>query len=108
LRPTDTIAFLFDKTFATLLEDLRYPQDTQVVIDRIGRTLTSPYQIQDRTVQLGFNLGAVIHDQRYQSADELLEITEETMKQARQVGSNRHLIVPAYGSAPMEYMAPYN
>ena len=70
--------------------------------------LTHPYRIEGQTIPLVFSLGAVVHDQRYQSAAELLDITEETMEQARQAGANRHLIVPAYGSAPMEYMAPYN
>lgn len=108
LRPTDTIAFMFEKTFATLLEDLKRPEDTQVVIDRIERTLTHPYRIQDQTIPLAFSLGAAVHDQRYKCADELLNVTEETMKQARQAGRNCHLIVPAYGSAPMECMALYN
>jgi diguanylate cyclase (GGDEF)-like protein len=108
LRPTDTIAFLFEKTFATLLEDLKRPQDTQVVIDRIERTLAHPYEIQGKTIPLAFSLGAVIHDQGYKCAAELFNTTEETMKLARQTGNNRHLIVPTYGSAPMEFIAPSN
>jgi diguanylate cyclase (GGDEF)-like protein len=108
LRPTDTTAFLHDKIFATLLEDLRYPHDIQVVIERIENKIIPPYQIQNKTVHLSYNLGAVIHDLRYPGPAELLQTTEETLQMAYETRKNCHLIVPEYGGAPLEQMAPLN
>jgi len=108
LRPTDTTAFLYDKTFATLLEDLRDPQDIQVVIERIENTIAHPYQIQDKTFQLSYNLAAVVHDKGYKDPDELFHTAEETLKLAHQSRQNCHLIVPAYGGVPLERMPPLN
>ena len=108
LRPTDTTAFLYDKTFATLLEDLRYPHDIQVVIERIENTIAHPYQIQDKTFQLSYNLGAVVHDKGYKEPSEILHTAEETMKLAHQSRKNCHLIVPAFGGDPLEHMPPLN
>jgi diguanylate cyclase (GGDEF)-like protein len=105
-RPTDTTAFLYDKTFATLLEDLRFPQDIQVVIDRIEKKIIPPYQIQNQTVELSYNLGAVVHDRRYRGPEELLQKTEETLKLAHRYRRNSHLIVPEYGGAPREQLTP--
>ena len=108
LRPTDTTAFLYEKTFAALLEDLRYAHDIQVVIERLENKIIPPYQIQNKTVQLSYNLGAVIHDPRYPGPAELLQTTEETLQLALETRKNCHLIVPEYGGAPLEQMAPLN
>lgn len=102
LRPTDTIACLLGRSFATLHEELRQPQDIQVIINRIQKTLAPPYGVNDKTYRLEISLGAVIHDRRYKMPQEILDRSEKAMELARRTGGCKHLIVPSYNMAPIE------
>ena len=102
VRPTDTVACLIGKTFATLHEDLKRPEDIQVITDRIHRKLAAPIVVDDHTYRVEVFLGAVIHDKRYSAAREMLEKTEETMHLARRKRDTGQLIIPAYGLPPTE------
>jgi diguanylate cyclase (GGDEF)-like protein len=102
VRPTDTVACLIGKTFATLHEDLKRPEDIQVITDRIQRKLAKPIKVNNHTYRVEVFLGAVVHDKHYTAAREMLEKTEETMQLARRKRDTGQLIIPAYGLPPTE------
>jgi PleD family two-component response regulator len=98
IRPTDTIAHLSDGKFASLHEELKGPEDVRIIIDRLQEKLKAPFKIEGEDYDLSINLGAVIHDRRYQSTDEIITAAENAMSLALDNGEKSQKIVRSYGA----------
>lgn len=97
IRPADTIAHLAEGKFASLHEELKGPEDVPIIIDRIQQKLASPYIIHGKSYNLVIELGAVIHDRRYQKAEEILSAAEDAMALAIENDHENQKIVVSYG-----------
>jgi PleD family two-component response regulator len=85
-RPTDTIARLDNEQFATLHEDLKNPDDLQVLIERLRAGLSDPFQIGDREYHMELSIGAAIHSPKYSQPVDLLEAARQAWEVASQTG----------------------
>ena len=101
VRLTDTVARPAGTTFCTLLEDIKSPQNVQIVIDRIEDNVCGAYDWFGQTVLIAIYLGAVVYDRHYNKPEEILKITQDTLSAARASTDNKHLIVPTYGQPPI-------
>jgi len=79
IRQTDTPARLSGNTFVTLFENIKEPEDTQIINERIRRNLLLPYTIKGRSHKINFQIGSVIHDRRYHNPTDVLSAAEETI-----------------------------
>jgi diguanylate cyclase (GGDEF)-like protein len=82
LRPTDTLARLSGWKFATLHEELKHPDDIEVIIKRIHNELSKPYEIGGDTFQLTINYGGVVYHPVYKKAEDLFTTSEKALNQA--------------------------
>jgi PleD family two-component response regulator len=85
-RPTDTIARLNSVQFATLHEDLKEPEDLQVLIQRLREGLADPFQLGDRQFTLELSIGAAIHSPKYDKPVELLDAARQAWELASKAG----------------------
>ncbi len=85
-RPTDTIARLNTEQFATLHEDLKEPEDLQVLIQRLRAGLADPFQLGDRQFNLELSIGAAMHSPKYDQPVELLEAARQAWELASKAG----------------------
>jgi PleD family two-component response regulator len=85
-RPTDTIARLNSEQFATLHEDLKNPEDLQVLIQRLRDGLSDPFELGDHQYHLVLSIGAAIYSPKYDQPVELLEAARQAWELASKVG----------------------
>ena len=83
LRLTDTIARFSGWKFATLHEELKKPEDIQVVQARLAEKLSEPYQVGEEELEVTVHFGVAVHDRSYASSAALLEAAEADLEQAR-------------------------
>jgi diguanylate cyclase (GGDEF)-like protein len=79
VRPTDAVARISGWKFATLHEDLKQPGDLQVILSRLEEKLSKPYAIGEESLDVKFQLGAVLHDPIYEQPNEILKAAEKAM-----------------------------
>ena len=80
VRPTDAIARLSGWKFASLHEDLKHPDDIQVILKRLRQILSEPYQVDDRPYHLTIRVGWAIHDRQYQTPHEILKRADQALE----------------------------
>jgi diguanylate cyclase (GGDEF)-like protein len=80
LRPTDTVARLSHFKFATLHEELKRPQDVDVIANRIRTILTPPFRVENRNYALSFRIGKATSADHYEKADEILALAERNIQ----------------------------
>jgi diguanylate cyclase (GGDEF)-like protein len=86
LRPTDTIARLSGWKFATLHEELKHPDDIEVIIKRVQNELSKPFEVEDDSYQLAINYGAVVFHPEYKSPVDMFNAAEKALDQALAFG----------------------
>ena len=96
VRPTDTVARFSGWKFAALLEELTKPEDIKIIINRMHEALAAPFTLSSNTYELGVSFGAALHNRSYRQPEELLQVAERAMEQARSSGQNGVYI----GSSP--------
>jgi diguanylate cyclase (GGDEF)-like protein len=82
-RPTDTIARIKEEQFVTLHEDLKHPEDIQVLISRLRQSLSAPFQIDKYIYRVQPTIGAVLLTEKYQHPLEILDAVIQMMELAR-------------------------
>jgi diguanylate cyclase (GGDEF)-like protein len=83
-RLTDTISKFLGDQFVTLHEDLKKPDDFQVLSSRLKESLEVPYKVDDRIYHARIWIGSVLHDKKYKQPLELLEAASHLMEVSRQ------------------------
>jgi diguanylate cyclase (GGDEF)-like protein len=86
VRPTDTLARFAGWKFAALLEELTKPKDMKVIINRVQEAMSQPFTWESRTYELGVCLGAAIHNRGYRQPEDVMQVAERAMEQARSSG----------------------
>lgn len=81
LRLTDTIARLSGWKFVILVEELKKPEDTQVIIERLKENLSGSYLVGDISHTMGLTFGAAVLGQGYTKPEDLLLAAERSLEQ---------------------------
>ncbi len=87
-RPTDTFARLDGKHFASLHEELKKPEDLDVLVERLHQAITQTVVIGERCFVTHVHIGAVLHEQRYTHAEDMLAAAEAALAQSHPPAAN--------------------
>jgi diguanylate cyclase (GGDEF)-like protein len=79
VRPTDAVARLAGWKFATLHEDLNKPEDIQMIVKRLNEKLSKPYEINNESYQVKFEILAVVHEPHYRQPVDILNAAQKAM-----------------------------
>jgi diguanylate cyclase (GGDEF)-like protein len=80
LRPTDTIAHIGGWKFAVLNEDLKGPDDPEIINRRLREKLIEPIEVESLSYSLIGRLGVVTFQSGYQDPKQILEEAELAME----------------------------
>jgi diguanylate cyclase (GGDEF)-like protein len=80
LRPTDTIARLSRNKFASLHEELKKPEDVNLIANRIRTILTPSFHVGEHSYLLEFRIGKAVRSDYYEKAEEIMALAERNMK----------------------------
>lgn len=81
-RPTDTFARLDGVRFAGLFEELNQPADMDVLVERLQTAVAPLVVLGKRIFYVEARIGAALHQQRNQRAEDLLDAAEAALAQA--------------------------
>ncbi len=82
LRLTDTIARAAGWKFVTLHEEMKKPEDIQVIKERLKEALSQPYLVGSEKVDVRLAFGVAVHERRFQHAEEVLLAAETALEAA--------------------------
>ncbi|NCC24521.1 MAG: EAL domain-containing protein [Deltaproteobacteria bacterium] len=89
LRNMDTMARLGGDEFAILLEELRSPRETILVVKRIRQMMARPLTIDGQPLHTSASIGIVLETEGYERAEDLLRDADIAMYQAKDLGRDR-------------------
>ena len=95
LREDDTLARLGGDEFVLLLSNLRHPEESHGVLDRMLRGISQPIRIREAEVQVSASIGVTLYPQDDADADTLLRHADQAMYTAKQEGKNRYHLFDA-------------
>ncbi len=81
-RPTDTFGRLDRDRIVALYEDLKQPEDVDVIIQRLRQGLTRAFEINRRTYHLQPKIGAALYDPAYSAPVEILRTAVQALESA--------------------------
>ncbi len=79
-RPTDSFARLDRERIVALFEDLKHPDDVEVIIRRLHQVLAEPFDAGGRSATLMLKVGVILNKPRYKSAEAILEAAIEALE----------------------------
>lgn len=88
VREVDTVARMGGDEFTIILEGLSNEEDLVVVARRITRSLSEPFNIQERQTSIGVSIGITIYPTDDHEIDDLLRHADAAMYRAKQRGGN--------------------
>jgi diguanylate cyclase (GGDEF)-like protein len=91
-RPTDTLARLYGETFATLHDDIKEPDDAEIITKRMLEKLCAPFDIREEPLSLSFSFGVVADGRAYANPLDILSLSEKKMEAVRKLGGNQYAI----------------
>jgi diguanylate cyclase (GGDEF)-like protein/PAS domain S-box-containing protein len=83
VRGVDTVARFGGDEFAVLLGDLRRPSDAVRVVERVQKSLQSPFSLQDHEVFTSASIGVVLGSTAYALPEEMLRDADTAMYRAK-------------------------
>lgn len=92
VRPTDIVARLGGDEFAILLEDLRHPDDTIEVAQRIQKQFSQAFKVGDYEVFSTASVGITYSTLNYQIATHVLRDADIALYQAKANGQNQYVV----------------
>ena len=87
IRASDTLARFGGDEFAILLDDLHDPLETLRVIERIRRSLSSPFLLDGHEIFAGASIGVVLGTERYERPEEIMRDADIAMYRAKENGN---------------------
>jgi diguanylate cyclase (GGDEF)-like protein len=104
-RVVDTVARLSGDEFAILLDDLENWDDAIEITERLLEQLSTPIQLEERTVFTGASIGIVFGSQQYQDGVEVLRDADIAMYRAKNLGKGRYAIFDQDMYAQTKYLS---
>lgn len=92
VRPTDTLARLGGDEFTLLLEEIEDVDAVIRVIERVLRSFSEPFQIQQDEIFSSASVGICLVSGDYQSAQEVLRDADIAMYKAKEEGQGRKFV----------------
>ncbi|MGK7916790.1 MAG: diguanylate cyclase [Prochloraceae cyanobacterium] len=86
LRSEDIIARLGDDEFAILLENMKAPNCAVNIAERIGKELTSPFNLNGHKVFANASIGIALSTTNYDRPEEILRQADTAMSHAKMLG----------------------
>ena len=83
LRPTDTIARVSGLKFIILIEDLKKPEDVEIIKNRLSDLLMEPFDVEGEKYQAVMSLGKVVNRLPYRYPADIYDAAEADFEQAR-------------------------
>jgi CheY-like chemotaxis protein len=93
-RPTNLFGRLGHRQVLGLFEDLKHPQDVQVIVDRLMDALALPVVLEKRSVTLSACTGAVLDSAGYANAQDILEGAVQALESARRAQGSQGCVRP--------------
>jgi diguanylate cyclase (GGDEF)-like protein len=90
VRIIDTVARLGGDEFAVLLENLQNPYKVDVIAQRIGQELSTPFNIEGQQVYTNASIGIVFSSIGYHNVDDLFRDADIAMYRAKVKGKGRY------------------
>ncbi len=92
LRPADTIARLGGDEFIILLEDLKGAGEAIAFAERLQKSLTFPFKIDEHEIYISLSTGIALGNSDYQKPEEILRDADTAMYHAKSSGKARYAI----------------
>ena len=92
LRDGDTIARIGGDEFVAVLVDLASERDGFPVLERLLDAASSPFVIDDHTLQVSASVGVTFYPSDGVDAEQLMRHADQAMYQAKQAGRNRYAL----------------
>jgi diguanylate cyclase (GGDEF)-like protein/PAS domain S-box-containing protein len=97
LREDDTLARLGGDEFVLLLANLRHPEESHGVLERMLRSIAQPMAVGNAEVRVSASIGLTLYPHDDADPDTLLRHADQAMYTAKQEGKNRyHLFDPEH------------
>lgn len=87
MRTTDTVARFGTWEFAILAEELKQPQDIDVIVQRLTNSIGEPVQLGSELYQFTTHTGAVIHIPNYKNPQDMIEAASQVLKTGLEPGA---------------------
>ena len=100
VRKEDTVARLSGDEFTVIIEELKKPQDTTIIAEKILKTLQEPIHIENHQLYVSGSLGISIYPEDATDAQNLLKYADTAMYKAKEKGRNNFQF---YSSDMTEY-----
>lgn len=91
-RPTDTFGRMDGERIVALYEDLKHPDDVQVIIQRLLKELPGEYKLQEQTVPVIRHIGAALNTGDYKSGEDILRCAMQALESVCHAGVEGYLI----------------
>jgi diguanylate cyclase (GGDEF)-like protein len=89
LRSSDTVARLGGDEFVVILPAIPGEEEVQRVAQKILSTLREPFSLDQHGVQVTTSIGISIYPNDAEEAEELLQIADNAMYEAKKLGKNQ-------------------
>ena len=88
VREVDTVARMGGDEFTIILEALSHEDDITTVAQRITKSLTEPFPLENQRVSIGVSIGITVYPLDDHEIDDLLRHADAAMYRAKQQGGN--------------------
>ncbi len=102
-RNTDFVSRLGGDEFTVILEAMTRPEDAEAVARKILKSLSDPFTLGDRTLQVSASVGVACHAGDGLGSEALIRMADEMLYQAKAAGRNNFQIALAPASALPEH-----
>jgi diguanylate cyclase (GGDEF)-like protein/PAS domain S-box-containing protein len=90
IRKEDTLARLSGDEFTIIMEELRQPEDSTILADKILKTLAEAIYIDSHTLYVSGSIGISFYPQDSDDAQSLLKYADTAMYKAKEEGRNNY------------------
>lgn len=86
VRETDTVARLGGDEFAIIQSEVKEPESSRIVLERIHEAISQPYQLDGEDYNCGFSMGVAMAPTDGLEAEDLLQKADLALYQAKEDG----------------------
>jgi diguanylate cyclase (GGDEF)-like protein/PAS domain S-box-containing protein len=90
LREGDTLARIGGDEFIAVMIDLKKPEDSEPVLERLLKSAAYPITVNDIEMQVSASIGVAFYPQDGVTSDQLMRRADQAMYVAKQAGKNRY------------------